>query len=235
MREVDRKLRNIVLTIGVAFFLTTSITALAGNGGIPPKMTAEWWQWAFSIPYESHPLTEFTGERCMVGQHGNIVFLGGSFYKGESPDEIIRDCTIPLGSTILMPVINAECSTAEGDANPDDPFKDKWADLKACARDLADMISDTEATFGLKDGIKKDLKVRRVTTPLPFTVSFPDDYVIHWVPELQANPSLSIADGYWVKVKPSKPGSYELKVHGYIPAYDWHQNITYNIEVVKAE
>src|SRR5215210_5787367 len=68
---------------------------------------ARWWQWFFSLPEESNPLFDETGERCGYGQSGPVFFLAGA------PTSVERACTVPLGLTILVPVTGAECSTVE--------------------------------------------------------------------------------------------------------------------------
>ena len=88
--------------------------ALSSNS--PASMTAQWWQWAFSIPNTPvtkegegsiHPLVgdndDFGDptfyEFCGNGQHGDVWFLGGDFSGTGEPFE--RTCTIPYGKTIL--------------------------------------------------------------------------------------------------------------------------------------
>lgn len=203
---------------------------------VPARLTAHWWQWVFSIPDSANPLTELTGERCVVGQHGPVWFLGGDFTGSGGP--IQRTCTIPRGKSILMPVINAECSTAEGNANQDEPFLKKVRDLRDCAKALVDQVITAEASFGLAGDLDpdlEDLEVKRVRTALPFALSFPPDAVLGLG---SPNPSLSIADGFWVLVPPQAPGTYELKVLGEFDAEpqdgvpDFVQDVTYMIEVV---
>jgi hypothetical protein len=58
------------------------------------NLSAEWWQWALSIPPSENPLADTTGEKCMVGQHGSVWFLAGSFGSGGT---ITRKCTVPKG------------------------------------------------------------------------------------------------------------------------------------------
>ena len=46
------------------------------------KLSAEWWQWALSIPASVNPQRDGTGENAFVGQRGSVWFLAGSFSGG---------------------------------------------------------------------------------------------------------------------------------------------------------
>jgi hypothetical protein len=192
---------------------------------VSPDLTAAWWQWALSIPASVHPLIDESGINCPIGQHGEVWFLGGSFSVSESPKlEVVRSCRIPFGVRVLMPVLNVECSTAEGDAKASDSFSQKVRKLRACAQSPADSIEEPTATFN-----GKPLQVRRVFTSVPYSFSFPAN---PWRADLDKNapnPSLSMSDGYWVQVLPP-PGEHELKVKANVG--DFFQDITYKIDVV---
>ena len=49
-----------------------------------PALTAEWWQWALSIPASVNPLVDTTGEHCLVGQNGALVNVSDSNTYGDS-------------------------------------------------------------------------------------------------------------------------------------------------------
>jgi len=80
-----------------AMHYTTRITTILtlGSGLVLPldtasaqapdrkRLSAEWVQWALSIPTDVNPLTDETGEDCMVGQNGSIWFLAGTFFSSD--------------------------------------------------------------------------------------------------------------------------------------------------------
>lgn len=68
-----------------------------------------WWQWAGSIPLESNPIVDETGQFCGVGQRGNYWYLAGAF-----GGETTRSCTVPKGVKLLVPVIVTFCYPEEG-------------------------------------------------------------------------------------------------------------------------
>jgi hypothetical protein len=241
---------------------------------VTPEATARWWQWAISIPSSVHPLTQKnidpTGAAyCMVGQQGEDWFLGGVFKevdilpastrlqagrkqvsgKGIPVTEVKRECTIPLGKSILIPVLNGECSTAEELAlgNPAAP-----ADLRRCAKTQADAVvppgggqNGATAYFGrVVNGrwTKSPIEVKRVYTLVPFSVTFSPDNIFSsgcgteeddFLCSPSPNPSLSQADGYWAaRVRPLKAGKYRVETFGAAPKFDFALRVTYDLTFV---
>jgi hypothetical protein len=236
--------------------------------GITPELTARWWQWAISIPSSVNPLTpksiDPTGAAyCMVGQQGEDWFLGGVFKevdilpastraqasgKGTLIKEVKRKCTIPLGKSILIPVLNGECNTAEelANGNPAAP-----ADLRRCAKTQADAVvppgggqNGATAYFGpLVHGrwMKSPIEVKRVYTLVPFSVTFSPDNILSsgcgtggaFLCSPSPNPSLAQVDGYWAaRVRPLKAGTYRVETFGAVPAFDFALRVTYDLTFV---
>ncbi len=256
--------KSVLALIALIVSLATTGTVLGCDGGgleITPELTAQWWQWAFSIPSSVHPLTlkaaDLTGaDYCMVGQQGGEWFLGGIFKVVDVDNPpgpvngvqvVDRKCEIPLGKTILIPVLNAECDTAGelalGNVVPQDLLK-KTRYLRECAKTVADAVDkDTaEAYFGPVDSsgnwTQNPIKVKRVHTVLPFSITYSPENIMSsdcpggFLCEPNPNPSLTQADGYWVQVQPQKPGTYKLQTFGKAPAYDFALRVTYTLTVV---
>src|ERR1044071_3560105 len=87
-----------VLALGLAM----PVLAVPADNGALRNLTAEWWQWAYSIPPSENPTVDLTGEKCAVGQRGSTWFLAGSY--GGRP--AVRNCAVPAGSTLFFPVAN---------------------------------------------------------------------------------------------------------------------------------
>jgi hypothetical protein len=203
----------------------------------------------------------------MVGQEGKEWFLGGSFKvvdvpagstKAESKNgagttvkEISRICEIPLGKSVLIPVLNAECNTAEElalDNSVPKSIFEKARYLRECAGSVADYIDkDTaKAYFGPVNPAgkwkKQDLAVKRVQTVVPFSISYPPDNILSsdcgedgedpFLCDPDPNPSLAHADGYWAHVLPLSPGKYKLETFGEAPDFEFALKITYTLTVV---
>src|SRR5215212_1956031 len=95
-----------------------------------------WWQWFESLPEASNPSLDKTGERCSYGQSGPVFFLASA------PASVERTCTVPRGATLLVPVIDAECSTVE----PPPFFARDEAELRACAVEAVNQAVGMEIT-----------------------------------------------------------------------------------------
>jgi hypothetical protein len=75
--------------IGITFgLLMPPKTASAEPGILPsgqlPALTAEWWQWALSIPTSVNPQLDDTGQNCMVGAAGINLVPGRRLAWGNS-------------------------------------------------------------------------------------------------------------------------------------------------------
>src|SRR4051794_6421772 len=75
------------------------------HGQTYSQWAAEWWQWAFETPASVNPVLDLTGEHCAEGQMDHVWFLAGTF--GTVPASVVRTCTIPTGTALFFPLINA--------------------------------------------------------------------------------------------------------------------------------
>ena len=67
--------------------------------------SAEWWQWAFSMPASENPLLDETGEKCLTAQRGPAWFLaGGTQLMGGTT----RHCAVPEGTALFLPIFTVE-------------------------------------------------------------------------------------------------------------------------------
>ena len=183
------------------------------------EWTARWWQWAISIPTTAHPL--FDNADCNTGQSGPVWFLGGSFASATAT----RECTVPAGKAILLPILNAECSTAEGP-----PFHgDTEAELRACAKGF---IDGTTGLFATIDGrVVRNVDITgpyRMQSPL-YNFSAPADNVL-FVPGPVSGQSIS--DGVWLMLAPLSAGRHTLHFGGVFTTFALSIDQTYNLTVV---
>ena len=88
-----------------------------------PRLTARWWQEFVAIPGPD------ALDQCDVGTR-RLLFLAGT----TGGDRVTRTCTTKA-RTFLVPLINVECSQAEGDG-------DTFAELRKCARGFAKDFTD---------------------------------------------------------------------------------------------
>ena len=110
-----------------------------GNPGVAPpqsmpygksysEWSMAWWLYADYLPLSVNPFGH--GTDGTINQSGPVWFLGGTF----TGDNTVREITVPAGKALFFPVMDAECSTIEGD-----PFHGgNEAELRACAKGWAD-------------------------------------------------------------------------------------------------
>jgi hypothetical protein len=105
-----------MVVLSALAFLTTPAPAQDRNlnPGVQPinskphglsygEWSARWWQWILSIPAETNPNLDTTGENCGEGQSGHVWYLAGSFGGGP----YLRTCTVPTGTSLFFPILNA--------------------------------------------------------------------------------------------------------------------------------
>ena len=203
------------------------------------ELSADWWQWALSIPEAVHPLHFLnmhplafveaeSADYCAVGQHGGVWFLGGVI--AATPVDpiqgtVVRICTIPSGTSIFFPIINAECSAIEANGTTE-------AELRLCATDLMDHVTEVEASV---DGVAlRNLRQSRVQSDL-FSFTLPPGDQLGLFGE-SPNPSASVSDGFWVLLPPLSEGAHTVKFRGVAPfpefGFTFEQDITYELTVV---
>src|SRR5450631_2228502 len=164
------------------------------------QWSASWWQWAAAISKPNSPVDDPNGDNCAVNQQGPVWFIAGNTTGGTTR----RTCTVPDGKGILVPIINGECSTVEGNGTTEQ-------ELRACAKGQIDAVTVTEATI---DGRAVNLGRPNVgrfrfVSPL-FQISFAPNNAFG----VNAGTGKSVADGFWVLVKPLKTGNHTIDFHG---------------------
>jgi hypothetical protein len=94
-----------IIGVGLALMVPINTAFSDDNSELFANLTAEWWQWALSIPSSVNPQTDPTGDNAVVGQRGPIWFLAGVF--GSVSGTASRSCSVPQGTALFFPVINA--------------------------------------------------------------------------------------------------------------------------------
>jgi hypothetical protein len=181
---------------------------------------ARWWQWAYSLPVDNHPLFE-TGD-ASAGQKGHVWFLGGSFVSGTAN----RVISIPSGTALFFPILNFE---ADNFWPPIDPPLDE-AGLRALAASIIDGATGLEAEL---DGVSIPILTSYRTTSPVFSVTLPDNNI----PQsfgFDAPPgsySPLVDDGYYLFINPLSVGTHHLHFKASVPAFNFTLDITYEIHV----
>ena len=194
------------------------------------EWSAEWWQWALSVPVATHPL--FDHGDCSVGQSGPVWFLGGKFCANNDPNcgtnHIVRSCTVLSGKSLYIAVLNAENSVLE--TNPQTQIADLRA-MNASAMDGSANLSFTLDHMKVS-GLKKNYRVQSTA----FTFTMPDDNLFTAIgegPFPGGSYFPAVDDGVYVMLSPLPFGQHQIHFHGAYPQWNFVLDITYNITVTK--
>jgi hypothetical protein len=220
----DTRWLTVIIGIGMGIVLPINM-ASAQSGRAPPKqLSAEWWQWATSIPPPQNPVLDTNGSRCAVGQHGAVWFLAGNFGGGTTT----RSCSVPEDKLLFFPVINS--------VNIDTP--------NVCGQDAANIpVEDLRAaSAAFIDGVTtllveldgKEIKNLRRIRSRVFAVALPENNLFDApcpgnVPAGVYSPSVD--DGFYVTLNGLKEGSHILHFHAENPSQEFVIDITYNLTV----
>lgn len=187
---------------GIAFVWAQEDGSSGSQGVFPPdskpygltygEWTAKWWQWAYLMPEADNPMVDNTGKNCANNQTGPVWFLAGT-----AGGAVTRECTIPSGSAILVPIINVVCDSAV------DPSLDTEAKLRECAKADQDTVTAKEITV---DGINiVNLDSYRLQSPV-FNLTYPENNIAGVAPQT----AKAVSDGFWLLLEPLSPGSHEI-------------------------
>ena len=217
-----------------------------------PELTAEWWQWVYSIPQPyaadaalSNPLFDTTGASCMVGQRGSVWFLAGT---NGTTGPVTRSCSVPEGASIFFPVINFSNINTPG--CPSTQQSQTVQQLQAVLPPAIESVKSNSVTV---DGANVTKALVKLVQSVPFELAFPAQNVFGVSPCTPANPtpgaqyplapgiySPVIATGYYVWLPPPTLGNHTISfaaacaaVPPSSPVFGSNvQNVTYKITVV---
>jgi hypothetical protein len=170
----------------------------------PAMWSARWWMWAASPQHGSLAVRDLEGTQCGAGQEGEVFFLAGTF--ADRP--VQRTCRVPAGKFLFFPIV-AYIVMPNGAPN-----------CSSHASTAAAMTDEPSALFAELDGVAiPKLEARRVATGDCFNVN-----------AMSRGPPLeSASNGYWLMLRPLKPGKHVLHFGGTLPSL--RQDITYTLVV----
>jgi len=195
------------------------------------SLSAEWWQWALSIPGSVNPLLDTSGTSCMVGQHGSVWFLAG--YFGDNANPMSRDCAVPADRTLFFPVansINFDTPNVCGqDSSPIDV-----SILRANSADAISHVAKSSLSVTL-DGVAVRT-VRRIRSPV-FAVALPEQSL--FTPLCTGQPgglpgkvySPAVDEGYYVTIESLRNGHHTLHFSANNDSGQVIQDMTYHLNV----
>jgi hypothetical protein len=223
------KCTRVVLLFVALVAMSSDAHAKKGNPGILPpnshfrglsygQWAAEWWKTVFDIPVVDgdHPLISggaFPGPKGML-------FLAGVFADPDEPAVI--ELTIPAGTPLFFPVINAECSVFE----PDPFHGDDEDELRDCANEH---IDNTSGRFAVIDGRPVNLTGHRFESPLFTWRPLPEDNIFG-APAGTTSPAVDA--GVYLLLAPLSVGEHVIEFGGTFDEFGASINTVYLITVV---
>ena len=222
----------VAMIIVMAAVMCQSALAQGGNnnpGVIPPNAKyrgltyGEWsvrfWQELLSVPVinDNHPY--FSGGA--FAEADGVVFLAPYYWPlGNDPAIAV---TVPAGTALFVPLVNAECSVIE-----DPPFHgDNEQELRDCVNA---MIDQTHSYFAIIDGKQvKNLVAYRVESPLFEFGPLPENNLLGVD---AGTTSLSVGDGFYILLAPLNVGRHVLRVGGTMDMFNLSMDTTFVITVV---
>jgi hypothetical protein len=223
-----------IVVIGLALIIPLNIAfadsenLASGEFGSFEQLSAEWQQWALSIPTSENPQLDANGGNCMIGQRGSVWFLTGVFQGGTA----IRTCSVPEGKALYFPVINSVQINAPNVCGQG-PNNVSVKDLRSMAAPIIDKATNLSVAV---DAITVK-SLRRVKSDV-FEVALPEENVFD---PLCGGPgtvpggiySPAVDDGFYVLLNPLPVGSHTLHIHAESTVGPILQDVTYNLTVVR--
>jgi hypothetical protein len=226
-----RKL-SAAIVLAVVVLATSAVDADEPNPGVLPpesnpfgKTYGEWgglwWQWALSIPADTNPVADTTGEFAALGQSGPVWFLAGTF--GGTAE---RTVTVRADKGLFFPIYNSVWVNIPELGDP------PWSpEQEAFARGyVASQVESATALSAAIDGrAVEDITAYRSPTPEggQYMVTFPENNV-GGIPAGTFGPSVS--DGYCLMLAPLSAGEHTIQFAA--AAGDFSLGVTYNLTVV---
>jgi hypothetical protein len=229
------------------YYLTVVETNLGNASVFPPdsapygKTSAQWsaakYKWAYSLPRDRNPLADTAA--LSEGQSGDVWFLGGTLKTTTNVDGVVwgtaaRYGTVPDGKALFVPLIDVESATAEGHGTN--------GQLWARSQFLINRATNVSAVI---DGQPvNNVEHYRVRSPEFTWGPLPANNVFADTSRFAAGLiSQSVADGYYLMLRPLPLGTHTLNFKGGIRTsttkgdpsnFEFEQDITYYLTVTPA-
>jgi hypothetical protein len=214
-------MRHLIVIVGIGLGLMMPLTRAFADS----QLSAEWWQWALSIPTSENPQLDTTGENCMVGQRGSVWFLAGTFFGGSAT----RTCAVPEDKLLFFPVINF-VNIDTPNVCGQGPVSFSVKELRASSAAFIDGATNLSVEV---DG--KPIRNLHRDQSKVFEVALPEENVFDApctglgnVPAGIYSPAVD--DGFYVQLNPLKVGDHTLHFHAENPGFV--EDVTYDLTVV---
>ena len=165
---------------------------------------AKWWNWTAGIPNTEHP-RDFAERTCNVSQMSKDVWFLPDILNGK----IVRECEVPHGKAIFIPITTGEQSVAESEEFKGKPLNELKNSLikgaSYCDNYNVERVAEID---GKKvQGLEGNSPYRTNTTE-PFNLTWGENNIYDVKPQT----SPAFAEGWFLFVKPLPQGDHTIKV-----------------------
>lgn len=216
MKSNRKFLPGVVAMIGL--LVAAAASAHPGNKVVQPgeelfgksynELVEKWTNWFVAEPIATHPAFDPDGRFCDLNQDGKVWFLTGTF-----EGVVDRTCEVPAGKAIFLNLASF-VSFAPEFPSAGDPCLQLATALERVRCDVnEDIPVAPNVSFELiLDGVPvEDLFAFRVQSrPGGFTLRVPNPSFLTDLGLAAGNRFPAVADGYFVLLKPLKPGEHTL-------------------------
>src|ERR1035437_9311594 len=190
------------------------------------ELSAEWWQWAISIPVSHNP--NFDNGDCSIGQSGPIWFLGTRICQAGVPGcdwTATRSCSVPARKALFFPIMWVEDSAPEepafGCGSSFPPLiSGTTSEMRQCVQYILNNTLTGATLEADVDGKTiRNLWNFRVQSPA-FEITMPADNVLNAVgegPFPAGTYSPVVSDGMYLLLPPLSAGSHTVHFGGTFP------------------
>jgi len=222
----------------------------ANNPGIAPIQSnpygasygvwsARWWQYAYSLPVDQSPFIDNTGANFPNGQSGKVLYLAGVITPNNQPntgEPVHRTITVPSGTSLFLPVVNAEWDNVNpgiGTAPPGPDFTFTETELRGFAAGFIDEALNNGSTSLKVDGRSvQNLDTYRATSPaFSYTMPANNIYTAFGLNVPARTVPLAVSDGIWAMLRPLSVGQHTVQIQASVPAFGFSLDVTYHVTV----
>lgn len=172
-----------------------------------------WVRWALAQPWSNGPIADPTGASCAMGQQGPVWFLAGT-----SGGAVTRECTIPQGKQLAIPLVNSWWTFPE-EFYPDDAaveagIDDSIAWLQNNFDHTCTLTLRIDGQDVVPGGFDAMAEALYIETFEPFEIELhPDDnYMTQY--DVAGGPMLATGAGYYARIQPLTPGDHSIELGG---------------------
>ena len=216
MKSNKKLLQSIVAMMGL---VVMAASADAANRLVEPgqefagnsynELASEWTNWLTAEPIATNPAFDPDGRFCDRNQQGDVWFLASTF------DGIAdRTCTVPASKAIFLSLGGVFLSFAPEFPAADDPCSQMATALQKVRCDVNNDVPVAPAIsfqFTLDGEPVKDLfAYRSQSQPGGFTLRVPNPSFLTDLGFASGNRFPAVADGYFIFLKPLRPGVHTL-------------------------